>query len=91
MIEDIGADEYKIEDNEREYILKIGSTDNKININLSTRDKQQFKNYSGEFTLDDLRRINRVFLLTQSIYEAKEESEEGDEEEEEESDEEDKK
>ena len=73
MIEDIGADEYKIEDNEREYILKIGSTDNKININLSTRDKQQFKNYSGEFTLDDLRRINRVFLLTQSIYEAKEE------------------
>ena len=73
MLEDIGADEYKIEDNEREYILKIGSTDNKININLSTRDKQQFKNYSGEFTLDDLRRINRVFLLTQSIYEAKEE------------------
>ena len=73
MLEDIGADEYKIEDNEREYILKIGSTDNKININLSTRDKQQFKNYSGEFTLDDLRRINRVFLLTQSMYEAKEE------------------
>ena len=73
MLGDIGADEYKIEDNEREYILKIGSTDNKININLSTRDKQQFKNYSGEFTLDDLRRINRVFLLTQSIYEAKEE------------------
>ena len=73
MLEEIGADEYKIEDNEREYILKIGSTDNKININLSTRDKQQFKNYSGEFTLDDLRRINRVFLLTQSIYEAKEE------------------
>jgi len=73
MLEDIGADEYKIEDNEKEYILKIGSTDNKINLNLSTRDKQQFKNYSGEFTLDDLRRINRVFLLTQSIYEAKEE------------------
>ena len=73
MLEDIGADEYKIEDNEREYVLKIGSTDNKITLNLSTRDKQQFKNYSGEFTLDDLRRINRVFLLTQSIYEAKEE------------------
>ena len=73
MLEDIGADEYKIEDNEKEYILKISSTDNKININLSTQDKQQFKNYSGEFTLDDLRRINRVFLLTQSIYEAKEE------------------
>ena len=73
MLEDIGADEYKIEDNEKEYILKIGSTDNKINLNLSTRDKQQFKNYSGEFTLDDLRGINRVFLLTQSIYEAKEE------------------
>ena len=45
MLEDIGADEYKIEDNEKEYILKIGSTDNKINLNLSTRDKQQFKNY----------------------------------------------
>ena len=73
MFEDIGADEYKIEDNEKEYILRIGSTDNKINLNISTKDKQQFKNYSGEFTLDDLRRINRVFLLTQSIYEAKEE------------------
>ena len=73
MYEDIGADEYKIEDNEKEYTLRIGSTDNKININISTRDKNQFKNYSGEFTLDDLRRINRVFLLTPSIYEAKEE------------------
>ena len=73
MYEDIGADEYKIEDNEKEYTLRIGSTDNKININISTRDKNQFKNYSGEFTLDDLRIINRVFLLTPSIYEAKEE------------------
>ena len=73
MIEDIGADEYKIEENEKEYILRIGSTNNKINLNLSTRDQQQFKNYAGEFTLDDLRRINRVFLLTRSIYEAKEE------------------
>ena len=73
MIEYIGADEYKIEENEKEYILRIGSTNNKINLNLSTRDNQQFKNYSGEFTLDDLRRINRVFLLTPSIYDAKEE------------------
>ena len=73
MYEDIGADEYKIEDNEKDYTLRIGSTDDKININISTRDKNQFKNYSGEFTLDDLRRINRVFLLTPSIYEAKEE------------------
>ena len=73
MIEDIGADEYKIEENDKEYILRIGSTNNKINLNLSTRDNQQFKNYSGEFTLDDLQRINRVFLLTRSIYEAKEE------------------
>ena len=73
MYEDIGADEYKIEDNEKDYTLRIGSTDNKININITTRDKNQFKNYSGEFTLDDLRRINRVFLLTPSIYEAKEE------------------
>ena len=73
MLEDIGADEYKIEENEKEYTLKISSTDNKINLNLSTRDQQQFKNYSGEFTLEDLRRINRVFLLTQTIYEAKEE------------------
>ena len=73
MIEDIGADEYKIEENEKAYILRIGSTNNKINLNLSTRDQQQFKNYAGEFTLDDLRRINRVFLLTRSIYEAKEE------------------
>ena len=35
---------------------------------MSTQDKQQFKHYSGEFTLDDLHRINRVFLLTQSTY-----------------------
>ena len=73
MLEDIGADEYKIEENDKEYILRIGSTNNKINLNLSTRDSRQFKNYSGEFTLDDLRRINRVFLLTKTIYEAKEE------------------
>ena len=73
MIEDIGADEYKKEENDKEYILRIGSTNNKINLNISTRDNQQFKNYAGEFTLDDLRRINRVFLLTRSIYEAKEE------------------
>ena len=73
MIEDIGADEYKIEENDKEYILRIGSTNNKINLNLSTRDSKQFKNYAGEFTLDDLRKINRVFLLTRSIYEAKEE------------------
>ena len=73
MLEDIGADEYKIEENEKEYILRIGSTNNKINLNLSTRDSKQFKNYAGEFTLDDLRKINRVFLLTRSIYEAKEE------------------
>ena len=74
MIDDIGADEYKIEeDNDKEYILKISTTNNKIKLNISTRDTKQFKNYSGEFTLDDLRRINRVFLLNQSIYEAKEE------------------
>ena len=73
MIEDIGADEYKIEENEKEYILRISSTNNKINLNLSTRDNKQFKNYAGEFTLDDLRKINRVFLLTRTIYEAKEE------------------
>ena len=74
MYEDIGADEYKIEEeNGKEYTLRISSTDNKIKLNLSTRDKVQFKNYSGEFTLDDLRNINKVFLLTQSIYEAKEE------------------
>ena len=63
----------KAEENGKEYTLRISSTDNKIKLNLSTRDKVQFKNYSGEFTLDDLRNINKVFLLTQSIYEAKEE------------------
>ena len=74
MLEDIGADEYKIEeDNNKEYLLKIGVTNNKINLNINTRDTHQFKNYSGDFTLDDLRNINKVFLLTQSIYEAKEE------------------
>ena len=73
MIEDIGADEYKIEENEKEYILRISSTNNKINLSLSTNNNKQFKNYSGEFTLDDLRRINRVFLLTPTIYDAKEE------------------
>ena len=73
MIDDIGADEYKIEENEKEYILRISSTDNKINLNLNTYNNKQFKNFAGEFTLDDLRRINRVFLLTPSIYDAKEE------------------
>ena len=73
MIDDIGADEYKIEENEKEYILRISSTDNKINLNLNTYNNKQFKNFAGEFTLDDLRRINRVFLLTPTIYDAKEE------------------
>jgi hypothetical protein len=73
MIEDIGADEYKIEENEKVYILRISSTNNKISLSLSTRNNQQFKNFCGEFTLDDLRRINRVFLLTPTIYDAKEE------------------
>ena len=73
MIEDIGADEYKIEENEKEYLLRIGSITNKIYLNISTKNNKQFKNYTGEFTLDDLQRINRVFLLTRSIYEAKEE------------------
>ena len=74
MLQDIGADEYKIEeDNNKEYLLKICVNNNKINLNINTRDTKQFKNYSGEFTLEDLRRINKVFLLTQSIYEAKEE------------------
>jgi len=74
MLQDIGADEHKIEeDNNKEYLLKIGVNNNKINLNINTRDTKQFKNYSGEFTLEDLRRINKVFLLTQSIYEAKEE------------------
>ena len=74
MLQDIGADEYKIEeDNNKEYLLKIGVNNNKINLNINTRDTKQLKNYSGEFTLEDLRRINKVFLLTQSIYEAKEE------------------
>ncbi len=74
MLQDIGADEYKIEeDNNKEYLLKIGVNNNKINLNINTRDTKQFKNYSGEFTLEDLRRINKVFRLTQSIDEAKEE------------------
>ena len=73
MIEDIGADEYKIEENEKEYILRISSTNNKINLSINTNNNKQFKNFAGEFTLDDLRRINRVFLLTPTIYDAKEE------------------
>ena len=73
MIEDIGADEYKIEENEKEYILRISSTNNKINLSINTNNNGQFKNFAGEFTLDDLRRINRVFLLTPTIYDAKEE------------------
>ena len=72
-MEDIAADEYKIEENNKEYLLKIGITNNKINLNLSTGSYGKAKNYTGEFTLDDLRQINRVFLLTSSIYEAKEE------------------
>lgn len=72
-MEDIAADEYKIEENNKVYILKIGITNNKINLNLSTGSYGKSKNYTGEFTLDDLRQINRVFLLTSSIYEAREE------------------
>ena len=38
-----------------------------------SKENQHGKNYEGEFTLEELRQINRVFQLTNTIYDAQEE------------------
>ena len=68
------VDEYTVKGEETEYNFKISLVDNKINLQLTevSSDKPG-KNYEGEFTLDELRQINRVFHLTNTIYDAQEE------------------
>ena len=68
-------DEYTVEGEEgTQYNLKISLVDNKINLQLTElTENRPGKNYEGEFTLDELRQINRVFHLTNTIYDAQEE------------------
>ena len=68
------VDEYKVEGEGTEYNFKISLVDIKINLQLTEiSTNKRGKNYEGEFTLEELRQINRIFQLTSSIYEAQEE------------------
>ena len=68
------VDEYNVEGEETQYNFKISLVDNKINLQLTEIVENGYgRNYEGEFTLEELRQINRVFHLTNSIYEAQEE------------------
>jgi len=68
------VDEYNVEGEDANYNLKISLVDNKINLQLTEAVSEGHgKNYEGEFTLEELRQINRVFQLTPTIYDAQEE------------------
>ena len=68
------VDEYNVEGEDGQYNFKISLVDNKINLQLTEiSENSQGKNYEGEFTLEELRQINRVFHLTSTIYDAQEE------------------
>ena len=68
------VDEYTVEGENAQYNFKISLVDNKINLQLTENSESgNGKNYEGEFTLDELRQINRVFHLTNTIYDAQEE------------------
>ena len=65
------VDEYTVEGENTQYNFKISLVDNKINLQLTDISESGVgKNYEGEFTLDELRQINRVFHLTNTIYDA---------------------
>ena len=65
------VDEYTVEGEDTQYNFKISLVDNKINLQLTEiSENGPGKNYEGEFTLDELRQINRVFHLTNTIYDA---------------------
>ena len=68
------VDEYNVEGEDTQYNFKISLVDDKINLQLTEiSENQHGKNYEGEFTLEELRQINRVFHLTNTIYDAQEE------------------
>ena len=68
------VDEYNVEGEDGQYNFKISLVDNKINLQLTEiTDNILGRNYEGEFTLEELRQINRVFHLTNTIYDAQEE------------------
>ena len=68
------VDEYNVEGDDAQYNFKISLVDNKINLQLTEIVEDRYgKNYEGEFTLEELRQINRVFHLTPTIYDAQEE------------------
>ena len=68
------VDEYNVEGEDTQYNFKISLVDNKINLQLTENSEyNNGRNYEGEFTLEELRQINRVFHLTNTIYDAQEE------------------
>ena len=68
------VDEYNVEGEDTQYNFKISLVDNKINLQLTEiSENGHGRNYEGEFTLEELRQINRVFHLTNTIYDAQEE------------------
>ena len=68
------VDEYNVEGEDTQYNFKISLVDNKINLQLTEiSENRHGRNYEGEFTLEELRQINRDFHLTNTIYDAQEE------------------
>ena len=67
-------DEYNVEGDGNQYNFKICLVEDKINLQLTQLTSEGYgKNYEGEFTLEELRQVNRVFHLTPTIYDAQEE------------------
>lgn len=76
MYDDPSTVGLKITENNKDYTMKLkirGS--NVIGIGVSTGQSYTQKNYYGEFSLDDLRRINKVFILTETIGDVQDELE----------------
>ena len=68
------VDEYNVEGEDSQYNFKISLVDDKINLQLTENsENNNGRNYEGEFTLEELRQINRIFHLTNTIYDAQEE------------------
>ena len=66
--------EYEVDGEDGKYDFKISLVDNKINLKLKeTGTNQKGRNYEGEFTLEELRQIHKVFQLTNTIFDAQEE------------------
>lgn len=64
----------EIKENNKTYIMKFRIRGaNVIGIGITTGKYETERNYYGEFTLEDLRKINKVFILQETIGDAEDE------------------